>query len=309
MAKQGNFDIDIPPQDKIIAFARHETFHPRFGWLKKGFDGASSDSSVFLAKDVTVRLGVGKNMVRSIRYWCDAFKVLKNDQTTDFGDSLLGTDGWDPFLEDPASLWLLHWKLLEATCSATAWFFVFNHIQKTEFTVEDLFYQISDYLEQGSVRVAESSIKKDINCILRMYVSQDVRSSFNEDSLDCPFVDLGLIQRAGDSRHYTFRFGGKPSLPNEIIVYSCLSYAATFARTARSIPISRLLYEVGSPGMVFKLTESALCGAIEAVGRQNRFVGLEDSAGLIQLTFDREPGPLAMEVVDNYYKVWGENAA
>ncbi|MGB3507947.1 MAG: DUF4007 family protein [Microcoleaceae cyanobacterium] len=57
-------------------FARHETFHQRFGWLKKGFDAAQNNPEVFLKEDATVHLGVGKNMVRSIRYWCNTFKCL-----------------------------------------------------------------------------------------------------------------------------------------------------------------------------------------------------------------------------------------
>ena len=121
------FNYEKPPSigtaktsKPAIVFARHETFHPRFGWLKKGFARASTDPEVFLRDDATVRLGVGKNMVRSIRYWCAAFKLLESDRPTDFGNQLLGSMGWDSYLEDPASLWLLHWKLLENPCSATA---------------------------------------------------------------------------------------------------------------------------------------------------------------------------------------------
>lgn len=92
-------------------FARHETFHPRFGWLKKGYDLALADPGIFLRDDAPVLLGVGKNMVRSIRYWCSAFKVLTEEdgqiQPTRLGQQLLDDDGWDPFLENPASLWLL----------------------------------------------------------------------------------------------------------------------------------------------------------------------------------------------------------
>ncbi|MCT7964099.1 DUF4007 family protein [Laspinema sp. D1] len=62
-----NRHIIDPPQSVNPVFARHETFHPRFGWLKKGFDKAKEDPGVFLAEDAPVRLGVGKNMVRSIR--------------------------------------------------------------------------------------------------------------------------------------------------------------------------------------------------------------------------------------------------
>jgi hypothetical protein len=76
--------------DAPIVFARHETFHPRFGWLKKGFDRASEDSEVFLREDAPVQLGVGKNMVRSIRYWCVAFKLLADDQPTRLSGNCLG---------------------------------------------------------------------------------------------------------------------------------------------------------------------------------------------------------------------------
>ncbi|MHB8804596.1 MAG: DUF4007 family protein, partial [Coriobacteriia bacterium] len=97
------------------AFARHETFHLRYGWLKKGFDLAASDPEGFLAEDAAVRLGVGKNMVRAIRYWCRAFKVTAEhanpvrprvslDVPTEFGRRLMSDQGYDPYLENPASL-------------------------------------------------------------------------------------------------------------------------------------------------------------------------------------------------------------
>lgn len=119
MVEQNVRESNQATAQRSVVFARHETFHPRFGWLKKGFDRASIDSETFLREDAPVRLGVGKNMVRSIRYWCQAFKLLEADQPTEFGIQLLGDAGWDSFLEDPASLWLLHWKLLEPPCYAT----------------------------------------------------------------------------------------------------------------------------------------------------------------------------------------------
>ena len=105
-------------------FARHETFHPRYGWLKKGFDYVKKDNNVFLRDDASVVLGVGKNMVRSMKYWCAAFKIIQEKPEapknisrpfipTSFGEALLSDRGWDPYLEDPASLWLLHWELLK----------------------------------------------------------------------------------------------------------------------------------------------------------------------------------------------------
>ena len=63
-----------------------------------------------------VRLGVGKNMVRAIRFWTDAAAVSCGEAdgkllVSQFGSNLLGRSGHDPFLEDVKTLWLLHWKI------------------------------------------------------------------------------------------------------------------------------------------------------------------------------------------------------
>lgn len=283
-------------------FARHETFHPRWSWLKKGFDAAVRDSGVFLREDAPVRLGVGKNMSSSIRYWCNAFKVLEDDSPSDFGDRLLRNDGWDPFSEDPASLWLLHWNLLKPPCYATAWYFTFNVFREAEFSQEELFNALCGYRDSVAPRIAESSVKKDITCILRMYVEQGFKMGVSEDSLDCPFTELGIIHTAGDARHYTFRIGSKGNLPPEIVVSACLEYASWVGREQRTISIARLLYDIGSPGMAFKLSESAICDAIEQVARQSNSIALSEAAGLIQFSFTEAPAVLALDILDKYYK-------
>ena len=301
MARQASLKLGSANIPSVIAFARHETFHPRFGWLKKGFDRAAQHPGVFLEEDAPVRLGVGKNMVRSIRYWCNTFKLLEDDQPSSLGKALLNAKGWDTYLEDPASLWLLHWQLLQTPCYASAWDFTFNYFYRTEFTSEDLFYDLCDYRDRISQNTADSSIKKDVSCLLRMYAKQQTKKSASEDSLDCPFVDLGLIHTAGDSRHYTFRIGAKRSLPAEVVVYACLHHADRVSQTARSIPVASLLYDVGSPGLIFKLTESALGEAIERVARQSKAVQLSDAAGKLQFIFLEEPISLAQTLLSNYY--------
>lgn len=282
-------------------FARHETFHPRFGWLKKGFDAAVKDSGIFRSEDAPVRLGVGKNMVSSIRYWCNAFKLLEDDSPSDFGELLLGDEGWDPFLEAPASLWLLHWHLLKPPCHATAWYFTFNIFREVEFSADELFNALCDYRDSVAPRIVDSSVKKDITCILRMYVEQRSKTSISEDSLDCPFTELLIINTAGDSRHYTFRFGPKPNLPAEIIVSACLEFADWVGHGQRTIAVSRLVYDIGSPGMAFKLSESAVCNAIEQVQGWSNSIDLSESAGLIQFSFTQEPVRIARDILDKYY--------
>lgn len=286
-------------------FARHETFHPRFGWLKKGFDAAVKDSGIFRSEDAPVRLGVGKNMASSIRYWCSAFKLLSDDSPSDFGKLLLGDEGWDPFLEAPASLWLLHWHLLKPPCHATAWYFTFNIFREVEFSADELFNALCDYRDSVAPRIVDSSVKKDITCILRMYVEQGLHTGLSEDSLDCPFTELLIIHTAGNSRHYTFRFGSKPNLPAEIIVSACLEFADWVGHGQKTIAVSRLVYDIGSPGMAFKLSESAVCNAIEQVQGWSNSIALSESAGLIQFSFTQEPVRIARDILDKYYSCVG----
>jgi hypothetical protein len=284
-------------------FANHETFHPRFGWLKKGFDAASKNSGIFLQDDAPVRLGVGKNMVRAIRYWCSAFKILdKNNSPTEFGVQLLGRNGWDPYLEDPASLWLLHWNLLKPTCDAAAWYYMFNICRDLEFTKEDILNGVKYYTSILKKEVSESSLIKDVNCILRMYFSENLTTNNTpiEDSIDCPFTELGLITNAG--KNYQFKIGNKINLPAAIVVAACLEYASWVSQEKKTILISNLLYDESSPGMVFKLTESVLCEAIEKIAKKNNSIIISDTAGLIQLSFTEQPDILSQEILEQYYK-------
>ena len=49
-------------------FSGHESFSCKQLWLKKGYDFLVNGNN-FNAPDSVVKLGVGKNMVSSIRYW------------------------------------------------------------------------------------------------------------------------------------------------------------------------------------------------------------------------------------------------
>ena len=295
------------------AFSRHETFHPRFGWIKKGFDRTCQDRNVFLKDDATTTLGVGKNMVRSVRYWCTAFKVLEEVQEkggrtreirpTAFGIKLLADDGWDPYLEDPCSLWLLHWYLLKPSCMATTWYFTFACFQRVDFSFESLFLTLKDYVQRQFPKsnVADSSLQKDISCLTHMYASLKTRDNVIEDMIDSPFATLGLIQPESDGKHFSFHVGYKSTLSPEIIVATCLEFAHSVGKGERTISLSRLMYEEGSPGNLFKLTESVLCNAIEQVAQKDQRIYLSDSSGLIQMAFTQPSATLSESILDHYY--------
>ena len=296
------------------SFARHETFHPRYGWLKKGFDAARRDPGIFLRPDATTQLGVGKNMVRAIRYWCAAYKVLeerpapgnsrlRHSHPTTFGESLLGDTGWDPYLEDPGSLWLLHWQLLKSPCLAPAWFTVFNRFRAPEFTDETLAAQLQllcrDHPEWGEV--ALNSLRKDARCLLRMYASVTAGRDLLEDSIDSPFIDLGLVRvLQGTRRHYMLNIGPKRSLSPDVLGFAAAEFVSEHAG-ARTVTISRLTHAPGGPGRAFLLTGSAVLQYLDTFAQTSTELRLTQAAGTTQLIVSEGAMVEPTTVLDAYY--------
>ena len=125
-------------QDTYIPqFSGHETFPLRYGWLKKAFDRVAetedqpNNRSACWDDAAIARFGVGKNMVASMRHWAKVTRVIEEPtvnsvRTTDFGRRLFSPMGLDPYMEHPATLWLVHWQLA-ARKNKTTWFWAFNH--------------------------------------------------------------------------------------------------------------------------------------------------------------------------------------
>src|SRR5690606_36906555 len=111
------------------SFSGHESFQCRQLWLKKGFDYINSRKS-FQDESAVVALGVGKNMVTSIKFWLKAFSIIDSkDEITSLGNYLFGEEGKDNFLEDEASLWLLHFHLITNNI-ASSYSLLFNEFRR-----------------------------------------------------------------------------------------------------------------------------------------------------------------------------------
>lgn len=303
-------------------FARHETFHLRFGWLRKGFTAASTDPGAFSKPDSTVVLGVGKNMVNAIRYWCQAYRIIESATNedrprmphlvpTDFGRRLLSEDGWDPWLEDAASLWLLHWKLLGPKCTAPVWWTAFNLFVPEQFEE----YQLTDLVVEltaaaGWKSVNESSIKKDVDCLLRTFSARHSGRQTLDDILDCPTRQLGLIEPAiGEARSWRFVTGHKPTLPSAIVAYACLDFLTSLGTKEQTISLARLASDPGSPGRAFRLSESNLYDILLETAGAVPSVRIAEPAGLRQLIIEGDVQKLRDDIVSEYYRAGQERAA
>ena len=302
------------PQIEHGSFAGHETFPFRYTWLRKAIDLVSADPEAFGREDAMVHLGVGKNMVRSMRHWAMAAGVIEEDpavtsnrgrslRVTDFGKHLLGDEGWDPYLEDQGSLWLLHARLVSAPDWATTWYWVFNHLPQPEFTKAELSRWLLDFAAQrGWGRVAETSIRRDVDCFLRTYVaSQPGRKSPIEETLDCPLVELGLVREFGLRGHFIVSRGPQPTLPDELVAWSLAELLGRMETTTGTVSLEKVAYAAGSPGRIFCLSEDALIARLEKLGEITLgAMTFDDTAGLRQVLVNQKPNPESL--LKRYYR-------
>ncbi len=304
-ASQGLFMTNYQILTGRLGFAGHETFPFRYGWLKKAVDAVRRDPQLLSNDQAMVELGVGKNMVQSIRYWGLATKVLSEGQgrsleVTPIGSLLL--EKWDPYLEDPASLWLIHWLLINNPARAAVWHLAFTRLNAPEFTKHQLLGSLVELKERYGLRVQTSSLSRDIDCMVRCYVAVEAKSQKEllEDTFSCPLTELGLILPLRDGEGYRFAIGSKPTLPAEIVGYALLDYMNRVRQERNSIAFADCLYGVGSPGQVFKLDENALVEYLEVLSEISAgALELDDTAGLKQIYRRQTLEP--MHLLERYY--------
>ena len=297
-------------------FARHETFHPRYGWFRKAYAFVAQDSGIFSQVDAPVQIGVGKNMVQAIRFWGLAAKLIERAARsgdrrasdlvpTSLGHRLFGDSGWDRYMEDPGTLWLLHWLLLAPRSLLPVWWLAFNEFDAVEFTDDDLEAAIALQLQIAAdwATPHPSSIRKDVSALLRTYApaEQSGRTGI-DDILDCPLRELNLIGRSAATNRYRFTTGAKPTLPSAILAYAALDYLACADIGGNTATISRLAHEPGAPGRVFKLTEGELLAALEPAIDDSDALVLVPTLGAPQISWSGEPDRVKNEILNRYYR-------
>ncbi|MCY3724600.1 MAG: DUF4007 family protein [Candidatus Poribacteria bacterium] len=316
------------PYLKNPSFSGHQTFPFRYTWLKKGVDAVREKSTVFSLEDASVTLGVGKNMVDSIRYWCGVSGLIKVKSNqlqldlrekggtrqhkqfvlTELGKAIFGDQnrkGFDPYLEDPATLWLIHWKIASNINQATSWYWAFNILKKNPFTLSTFKEELSEWTRQqkASMRpVSPNTLHRDVNCFIRTYCQSRYNSNaaVAEETFNCPLVELDLITELPDNNGYAFQRGEKETLPIEIFTATLIAFWDVCFPGRETLPFSDLMYKSLSPGRLFRLDEEAMVIYLENLEQlTNRALEYGESEGLKQVYRRKDLNP--MELLKEYY--------
>lgn len=192
----------------------HQTFFIRTGWLYKGLSNIIVDnqkgnpSDLFTSSNSMNRLGLGSGMVKSLRYWMYATGltteklsgVSRGQQVTDFGSLVYE---YDKHFQKMQTLLFCHYNIVTNIEDCTSWYYFFNEFPNTEFTKDDFFISLSDWLYSKKTTIAESSILSDVNCLIKTYYNvKDNNLNINifEDNKISPLSSLGLITTSVDSQ-------------------------------------------------------------------------------------------------------------
>lgn len=274
-------------------FSGHESFTCKTLWLKKGYDFIRNNYN-FNSPDSVVELGVGKNMVASIRYWMRAFGLIENDETQAIADYFFDSNkGKDPYIEDLGTLWLLHF-LLVSTCEATLYNLLFVQLQRERkvFDRQHVLNLVKRMMTEDGKQnqYNENTVKKDISTLLLNYVLPQKAKAL--DDYSSLLIDLDLIRMDADGKSYQFNIDGKRQIPWQIFLYAVIR--------AKGMDMTVSYDTLQELGLMFCMNDMEVIEMCKSIVEHHEdTITYSDVAGIRQLHFLNNLNE--EEVLDEYY--------
>ena len=277
-----------------LQFSGHETFPLRQLWLRKAYFAVveSGSPNVFAEEAAIRRFGVGKNMVSAIRHWALASGVLEEAgnnavQTASLGEFLFGKSAVDPYLERPATAWLVHWMLAGIAARSTTWYWVFNRMTSQSFDRDAIVKALSEVVSEKRSRVSQITLKRDVEVCLRCYLMRRDGKEV-DDAAEPLLAELSLITE-GPTGTFQFRRGPKPNLPDALFAFALGQFWDRWEEhtgsTQNTLSFEAIAHDFGSPGRVFKLDEVSVAERVARLEEVSDGAMIwTDSAGLRQVS-------------------------
>ena len=262
-------------------FTGHETFPCRYPWLPKAVAALQDKPDLFRDIDeAIIKLGVGKQMARAIRFWVEAAKVVEKQKNGDceistLGEKLLGKDGYDPYLENLQTLWLIHWNFSTHLESPIfAWDFLMNKWHDPEIAPSPVVNAFQKEADSQGKKLSPVTLKQHFNIFLHTYVpTQGTKGNVLEDNLDCPLIELNLIRQVGErtlhdgkqEKIYAFNYDPKPKISKELFAFCLNNFWQMYHPQEQTLSFRKVASGHGSPGQIFKLPEEEIRARLESI--------------------------------------------
>ena len=237
-------------------------------------------------------------------FWAQVTDIAESDSDgnhapTSFARALLATDGFDPYLEDVQTLWLLHWILATRVSDPLfAWDFLINRWQLPEISPSEVLNAFDKEARRQERNLSAATLQQHFDVFLHTYVpTRSRKGEVQEDNLDCPLVELAFLRRIGERRDergraepvYAFRREPKPEVTPQLFLYCLNDFWIKRKRHEQTLTFRDVSSAHGSPGQVFKLPETDLRSRLERLhSDSDGLFSYEESAALQIVTRRKE---------------------
>lgn len=289
-----------------LRFSGHDTFHCREQWLLKGLQLVDNEGNteIFKNNSAIPKLGVGKNMVRSIYHWLKAFGFLNNDsEISEIANLLFITEELDPYLEKEGSLWLLQYLICSnkyASIYSVIFADYFSDKATLDFTESQIISHINRELKYKNQKaVTENTLNSDFKVFIRTYVSPVKNEKTVEDDFNAPLLSLNLITETGRKNplnQSVYRINRvNQNVPKEIFIYCLL----TEFEDESSILFDDLRRKLGA---YMCLSNESLEQMIEDICDDHKEFTYKDDAGVRQFQVKKYNNNFKNEILRSYYE-------
>lgn len=260
-----------------ISFKASQSFCLREGWLQKALIEIKHrpNTNVFSKKDGVVYLGIGSNMVTSLKYWLEAANILNPgvrnvSELTDFGKLI---SKYDPFLENTICWQMIHVNLVSNFSSAPLYWCLFNLFGGEEsFSKESFVEDVSNYLLKKGYNISRKYIEDDFSVLVRSYIASG--KSDPEDNMDCPLSYLGLLHSLSRDQ-----FRKSPISLELLSPFVVLWQIYKIAKKKKSVDFETLANYENGPCSMFNIDRNSLMAVISRLSNLNK-LSIVKTAGL-----------------------------
>lgn len=277
-----------------LKLKRHESFSIREGWLAKGIKNVKEYGNVFALQNATDILGIGTNMVKSLKYWMTATKLVeeKNREImlSDFGSII---NEYDPYLEDIFSWWLIHINMITNINDAYIYNLFFNKCNIKTFTKRELYEKLYALLTNEKLTFNENILQDEVNMIIKTYTI-DEKIDNPENNFICPLSELYLLKKVDRDTYEKNR----PEIRN--LSFWVVYYIICLLLDDRdNISIDELLKEENSPAKLLNMDKNLINEYLDEM-KKNDLIIINRTAGLNMVYLKKK---LSLnEIAEEYFK-------
>jgi hypothetical protein len=256
-----------------MGYGQHQSFYLRDRWLNKAIRHLGEDSRFFYDKQAFEKIGLGKNMVQSLRYWSIATGVVeeifneerkKTHLITDFGKIIYR---YDKFIKFQDSAAIIHYQMCRQKEPSTAWYWFFNEYKETIRSKENIIHEFIIWVKENENKpFSNNSLKKDIDCLIKLYTSG--QSNIDpEEVIQSPLSKLGILE---DRKGIIYKQNLTIAQVGIIaLLYVLLDYKKV--NKIDTVSVENIVDEPGLWGKVFNMSRASIVTALTELSMKSDF--------------------------------------